>query len=92
MLKTIAGGDWSDETQRAVEKAVKEFAEDFGYDLDEEGLPLEDEDDAPRRTRDGDESRDGGRAEDSGESDGSAGEEEGEGEGEGEQQEETVPA
>ena len=37
----IAGGDWSDETQEAVKQAVAEFAEDFGYDLDEEGQALE---------------------------------------------------
>ncbi len=41
LLKKIAGGDWSDETQEEVDRAVKEFAEDFGYDLDEEGDPLE---------------------------------------------------
>jgi F-type H+-transporting ATPase subunit alpha len=40
-LKKIAEGDWSDETQKAVDEAVKQFAEDFGYDLDEEGHPLE---------------------------------------------------
>src|SRR3989449_3936972 len=39
--KKIAGGDWSDETQEAVHKAVEAFAADFGYDLDEEGEPLE---------------------------------------------------
>jgi F-type H+-transporting ATPase subunit alpha len=39
----IAGGDWSDDTQQAVEALVKRFAEDFGYDLDEEGQPLTDE-------------------------------------------------
>jgi len=37
----IAGGDWSDETQKALHDAVASFAEDFGYDLDEEGQPLE---------------------------------------------------
>jgi F-type H+-transporting ATPase subunit alpha len=37
----IAGGDWSDDTQAAVKQAVGEFAEDFGYDLDEEGQALE---------------------------------------------------
>src|SRR5204863_1441252 len=52
LLKKIAEGDWSEETQKAVDKAVKEFAEDFGYDLDEEGLPLEAAEDAPRRSRD----------------------------------------
>ena len=41
----IASGDWSDETQAATKAAVGEFAEDFGYDLDEEGQPLDD--DAP---------------------------------------------
>jgi F-type H+-transporting ATPase subunit alpha len=48
LVKKIAEGDWSDETQSALEKAVAQFAEDFGYDLDEEGLPL-DEDEMPER-------------------------------------------
>jgi len=43
LLKRIAGGDWSDETQTAVDEAVKRFADDFGYDLDEEGHPIEEE-------------------------------------------------
>jgi F-type H+/Na+-transporting ATPase subunit alpha len=51
LLKKIAGGDWSDETQAEVDAAVKRFAEDFGYDLDEEGHPLEAAEDAPRRSR-----------------------------------------
>ena len=37
----IAAGEWSDEIQKAVHDAVAAFAEDFGYDLDEEGQPLE---------------------------------------------------
>ncbi|HEX5308793.1 MAG TPA: F0F1 ATP synthase subunit alpha [Solirubrobacteraceae bacterium] len=37
----IAGGDWSEETQKGVHAAVEGFAADFGYDLDEEGQPLE---------------------------------------------------
>jgi F-type H+-transporting ATPase subunit alpha len=41
LLKTIAGGGWSDETQAGVDAAVKRYAVDFGYDLDEEGHPLE---------------------------------------------------
>jgi F-type H+/Na+-transporting ATPase subunit alpha len=41
--KKIAGGDWSDETQKALDDAVSQYAEDFGYDLDEEGHPLTDE-------------------------------------------------
>jgi F-type H+/Na+-transporting ATPase subunit alpha len=39
----IAEGDWSEETQQAVDALVKRYAEDFGYDLDEEGQPLTDE-------------------------------------------------
>ncbi len=42
LLAKIAGGDWSDETVAAVDAAVKEFADDFGYDLDEDGVPVED--------------------------------------------------
>ena len=42
-LKKIAEGDWSDETQKALDDAVSQYAEDFGYDLDEEGHPLTDE-------------------------------------------------
>jgi F-type H+-transporting ATPase subunit alpha len=41
LLKQIAGGDWSDEVRDAVDKAVGQHAEDFGFDLDEEGHPLE---------------------------------------------------
>jgi F-type H+-transporting ATPase subunit alpha len=44
LMKSIAGGDWSDETQSKLGKAVGTFAEDFGYDLDEEGHPIEDDD------------------------------------------------
>ncbi len=50
LTKKIAGGDWSDETQSALDQAVSQFAEDFGYDLDEEGLPLE-EGDEPTRSQ-----------------------------------------
>jgi F-type H+/Na+-transporting ATPase subunit alpha len=48
LLKRIAGGDWSDETQQAADEAVSQFAEDFGYDLDEEGHPLEEGDEKAR--------------------------------------------
>jgi F-type H+-transporting ATPase subunit alpha len=41
LLENIRGGDWSDELQEAVRKAVADFADDFGYDLDEDGQPLE---------------------------------------------------
>ncbi len=62
LLKKIAGGDWSDETQQAVESAVSKFAEDFGFDLDEEGHPIDDGVPEPSRngrsqSQDGSESR-----------------------------------
>jgi F-type H+-transporting ATPase subunit alpha len=41
LRKKIAGGDWSEETQKDVGEAVAAFAQDFGFDLDEEGQPLE---------------------------------------------------
>jgi F-type H+-transporting ATPase subunit alpha len=44
VLSKIEAGDWSDETQKAVERSVSDFADDFGYDLDEEGQPMEDGD------------------------------------------------
>jgi len=40
LMEKIAGGDWEDSTVETVDKAVKEFADDFGYDLDEEGHPM----------------------------------------------------
>jgi F-type H+/Na+-transporting ATPase subunit alpha len=43
LRQKIAGGDWSDETQQGVEQLVGRYADDFGYDLDEEGHPLTDE-------------------------------------------------
>jgi F-type H+-transporting ATPase subunit alpha len=48
LLGKIGGGDWSEETQEAVRKGVGDFADDFGYDLDEEGHPLEDRDETTR--------------------------------------------
>jgi F-type H+-transporting ATPase subunit alpha len=48
----IAGGDWSEETQAGVKSALDEFAEDFGYDLDEEGEPIEEGAPPPVSTRD----------------------------------------
>ncbi len=47
--ETIDGGDWSDDTIAKVKKVVDGFADDFGYDLDEEGQPLSD--DAPLEPR-----------------------------------------
>ncbi len=54
LLEKIAGGDWSDETRNQLDEAVRQYAEDFGYDLDEEGHPLEEEgDDEPPPARGG---------------------------------------
>ena len=78
LLKKIAGGDWSEETESAVNKAVEQFAEDFGFDLDEEGHPLEEDQDEPRSNdRPADDTSSSEESEDSGEK---------------EEEEETVPA
>ena len=49
LRETIGSGDWAQETQDALKAAVAQFAEDFGYDLDEEGQPLDDTSPLPRR-------------------------------------------
>jgi F-type H+/Na+-transporting ATPase subunit alpha len=59
LLSRIADGDWSDETQEAIRNGVSEFADDFGYDLDEEGHPLEDRDETTREQEGIRSSRDG---------------------------------
>src|SRR3954447_4635006 len=65
LLAKVADGDWSDETQEAVRNGIAEFADDFGYDLDEEGHALEDRDDTTReqegirRSRDEDSGEEG---------------------------------
>jgi F-type H+-transporting ATPase subunit alpha len=41
LREKVGGGDWSDETQEAMKKLIGEFADDYGYDLDEDGQPLE---------------------------------------------------
>jgi F-type H+/Na+-transporting ATPase subunit alpha len=67
--KKIGEGDWSDETQKALDDAIAQYAEDFGYDLDEEGHPLTDEQAIKegRRSRDEDEQpRDESSEDDSG--------------------------
>jgi F-type H+-transporting ATPase subunit alpha len=88
LLGKIGEGDWSDETQKAVEKAVSSFAEDFGFDLDEEGHPLDEGDEGS--SRDG---RRNGRAE-SEDRDEDGEDEDGEGEGseEREREEQGQPA
>jgi F-type H+-transporting ATPase subunit alpha len=50
LLKKVAEGDWSDGTQEQVENAVRQYAEDFGFDLDEEGHPLDEGDEEPSRS------------------------------------------
>jgi F-type H+-transporting ATPase subunit alpha len=80
-LKKIGEGDWSDETQKALNEATKEFAEDYGYDLDEEGHPLDeggggdDEERSERREREA-------RSEDESDDDGDEGSDQEEREGE----------
>ena len=60
LLETIAGGDWSDDTEGSVRDAVAEFADDFGYDLDEDGGALDEDSSsdggAPRSDADSDDS------------------------------------
>jgi F-type H+-transporting ATPase subunit alpha len=65
-LKKIREGDWSDDTVAALRSSIEQFADDFGYDLDEEGHPLTDEDEIRAeegRRRDGDGDGDGGQRE-----------------------------
>src|SRR5438477_4977641 len=81
LLGKIADGDWSDEIQSAVEKAVRRYAEGFGYDLDEEGHPLEE--------GSGERPRDKDREEDASSGDG---DEESEEQAESEQEEAGAPA
>jgi F-type H+-transporting ATPase subunit alpha len=47
LRERIAAAEWSDELREEVHRAVSAFAQDFGYDLDEEGHPLEDEEPPP---------------------------------------------
>jgi F-type H+-transporting ATPase subunit alpha len=51
VLKAIADSDWSEDTQTKVEAVVSEYAEDFGFDLDDEGHPIEDSEEPPPVTR-----------------------------------------
>jgi F-type H+-transporting ATPase subunit alpha len=48
LLEKIRGGDWDDSTVDALEGKIKEFADDFGYDLDEDGQPTDEGDDSDR--------------------------------------------
>jgi F-type H+/Na+-transporting ATPase subunit alpha len=53
-LSKIGEGEWSDEIQEQLRASIEQFADDFGYDLDEEGQPLDEDGDEDRR--------DGGRS------------------------------
>ncbi len=83
LLEKIRGGDWSDETQEALRNGLAEFADDFGYDLDEEGHPIDD-----REVGETSRAQEGIRS--SSEGDGSAGE--GDDEEAAEQEEAAAPA
>jgi F-type H+-transporting ATPase subunit alpha len=72
VLDKIGEGDWSDETQKGLASAIEEFASDFGYDLDEEGMPLDEEVPVSRRDNGGARADDESRDQD----DGSAGDDE----------------
>jgi F-type H+-transporting ATPase subunit alpha len=88
LLGKIRDGDWSDETQEAVRNAVAEFADDFGYDLDEEGQPL-DEDGERTREQEGIRRRE---ASGDGDGDGSDGDESRDDDDSGEETDETEEA
>jgi F-type H+-transporting ATPase subunit alpha len=49
VLEAMGNGDWSDDVQRKLDDAIAGFADDFGYDLDEEGQPLSEEIEVERR-------------------------------------------
>ena len=50
LLEKISGGDWEEGTVEELDAAIKEFADDFGYDLDEDGNPTDDGGDSERVT------------------------------------------
>jgi len=43
LRERITKGEWGEEIQQQLRRAVEQFAADFGYDLDEEGQPLSDQ-------------------------------------------------
>jgi F-type H+-transporting ATPase subunit alpha len=47
VLERIAGGNWDDDIVETVHAAVEEFGQDFGSDLDEDGIAVDAEPDAP---------------------------------------------
>jgi F-type H+/Na+-transporting ATPase subunit alpha len=59
-LEAIGKGEWSEEIQQKLDDAIAKFADDFGYDLDEEGQPLSDEIEVERKGRRREESDENG--------------------------------
>jgi F-type H+/Na+-transporting ATPase subunit alpha len=61
LREKVQDSDWSDETQEGMKKLIAEFADDYGYDLDEEGQPLEEsvEGDLERKRREAEASSEG---------------------------------
>jgi F-type H+/Na+-transporting ATPase subunit alpha len=53
LRKRLAAGDWDDDVERELDDAVKSYAEDFGYDLDEEGQPIDEGEPEPQRAPSG---------------------------------------
>src|SRR3954449_12747230 len=47
VLERIGNGEWDDDIIETVHDAVEEFAKDFGADLDEDGVAVESDSDAP---------------------------------------------
>ena len=47
VLEKISGGSWDDGVIESVDKAVKEFTDDFGEDLDEDGAAIDSDSDEP---------------------------------------------
>ena len=64
LLKRIAAGEWEDDVEADLREAVADFSDDFGYDLDEEGLPEEEGDEEPAASSAGDEDEDEGETAD----------------------------
>src|SRR3954468_11444804 len=53
VLEEIGNGEWSEEIQQKLDDVIAKFADDFGYDLDEEGKQVDEEVDVDRsRSRD----------------------------------------
>ncbi|MDO9353378.1 MAG: F0F1 ATP synthase subunit alpha, partial [Solirubrobacteraceae bacterium] len=48
LVTAIDGGDWSDDTVKKLTDHITSYADDFGYDFDEHGDPIEDGGDSAR--------------------------------------------